>query len=275
MMKKECYYCNKGIKHLQKRGRSMNSRLDKLSYCKALAVIQFLLPLPVILHILKLIAVPTDILIVILGLESFLALLILLFVCMSSQAGHLEQGRKRTQETEGQTAIERRLSHVDLVNAEHSGQEESYRYNTPGASGTRFYSLDVDVDESLPKKVLIVDDSITTLKLLSAFLKKMNIGASMAKSGEEAIEAVQRERYALILMDHMMKGRDGLNTVKEIRRLKDDYYRQVPIVDVLSIGMEQQDIVLDQEYYQAYLIKPIDYEMLAQVMITYGLYSEE
>ncbi|MBR1693550.1 MAG: response regulator [Lachnospiraceae bacterium] len=314
----------------------MNSRTEKLSYCKALLVIQMILPLVVLLNVIGVLSIPVDFIGVILCIECLMAALSLVFVCAAAgksvrddntgkaviseaeaggadrQAGNRMQGDggmaadNRTEhemggisgdgaengsESEKAAESENRLNSAGTGEPEkkgtgkaQSGQEqensaplvgEKYQYSEAGTVGTKFYSKEPELDTTLPKKVLIVDDSITTLKLLSAFLKKMNIEASMAKSGQEAIEAVQRERYALILMDHMMKGRDGLDTVKTIRQLKDEYYRQVPIVDVLPMGMEQYETILNDEYYQAYLTKPIDYELLQQVMITYGLYSEE
>ena len=153
------------------------------------------------------------------------------------------------------------------------GNREAYPYKEAGFERAKFISKNTE-NRADVKKVLIVDDSITHLKLLSAYLKKMNIEACVAKSGKEAFEAVQREKFALILMDHMMKGKNGLDTVKEIRQLNGEYYEKLPIVDVLSVGMEQYQTMNDTGYYQAYLTKPIAYEMLQQVMLTYGVYAE-
>lgn len=155
------------------------------------------------------------------------------------------------------------------------GSVQSYTYHEVNENSSKFVVESSFVREEMPKKVLIVDDSISHLKLMSSFLKKMNIDASMAHSGNEAIAAVQRERFALILMDHMMKGKNGIETVKEIRQLKGDYFKEVPIVDVLSRGMERYEVKVNTEYYQACLTKPIDYELLLQVMMTYGLYQIE
>ena len=150
---------------------------------------------------------------------------------------------------------------------------EVYPYKESGENRAKFISNNADMRSDV-NKVLIVDDSITHLKLLSAYLKKMNIEVCVAKSGKEAIEAVQREKFALILMDHVMKGKNGLDTVKEIRQLKGEYYENIPIVDVLSVGMEQYQDMNNMGYYQAYLTKPIAYELLQQVMLTYGVCAE-
>ena len=252
----------------------MKSREEMLSYCKALLVIQIVLIVVVFLHVtgfLNLSAVNAG---AILGVDCLLAVLSLIFLF---KADNIRQ-KILTDVPVSQNGEGDMIACDKTVDAETEAaakQELGYRYKDADLTGTKFFREEIPLDETLPKKVLIVDDNISTLKLLSAFLRKMNIDASMASSGNEAIEAVQRERYSLILIEHMMKGKDGLDTVKEIRRLKDEYYRNVPIVDVLSVGMEQYEVALDREYYQAYLTKPIDYELLLQVMVTYGLYDEE
>ena len=100
------------------------------------------------------------------------------------------------------------------------------------------------------------------------------MGYVAVTGGKEAIEAVQREKFALILMDHMMKGKTSLDTVKEIRQLNGEYYEKIPIVDVLSVGMEQYQTMYNTGYYQAYLTKPIAYEILQQVMVTFGVCAD-
>ena len=158
--------------------------------------------------------------------------------------------------------------HVGVTEA-----NEAYPYKEAGQNCAKFISENVDTNSDV-NKVLIVDDSITHLKLLSAYIKKMNIESRVAKSGKEAIEAVQREKFALILMDHMMKGKTSLDTVKEIRQLNGEYYEKIPIVDVLSVGMEQYQTMYNTGYYQAYLTKPIAYEILQQVMVTFGVCAD-
>jgi len=252
----------------------MKSRVEKLSYCKALLMIQIVLIVIAFLHVTGFVDIKAVNAGVILGIDCLLAVISLIFMYKATDM-HKEVltdiiGSITAESDPGDS------NNIATAETEATAKKESsYRYKDAGMAGTKFYREETPLDETLPKKVLIVDDNISTLKLLSAFLKKMNIDASMASSGKEAIEAVQRERYALILIDHMMKGKDGLDTVKEIRRLKDGYYRNVPIVDVLSMGMEQYEVALNREYYQAYLTKPIDYELLSQVMMAYGLYNEE
>jgi DNA-binding response OmpR family regulator len=68
-------------------------------------------------------------------------------------------------------------------------------------------------------KILIVDDNESFLESLSASLKDLKIDCVDVKSGREAIEAVKRESFDLILLDVVMDDMDGLDTYRALRRL--------------------------------------------------------
>lgn len=274
---------------------------------KIILVIQFLWPIVGIKDVVGLLPVPAELLFILLTTNMVLA--VAGIVCLHSFQKKVEEEETETQrkvEKELEKAKRREEEWKQLVEKEErtikklqkasrkkqrgkqrGGDEspqkqnlprnegkEAYPYKEAGKNCAKFMTENVD-RKSDSNKVLIVDDSMTNLKLLCAYLKKMNIEACLAKSGKEALEAVHREEFALILMDHMMKGKKGLETVKEIRQLKGEYYQNVPIVDVLSMGMEHYEIMLNNNYYQAYLTKPIDFEMLQQIMIAYGVYAED
>lgn len=199
--------------------------------------------------------------------------ILMLIICMKLLKKETQSEENEQKNDKANSEAEGNMPLKDTEEQFNSNQ--NYMYHEGQENRSKFVVESSPVHREMPKKVLIVDDSISHLKLMSSFLKKMNIDASMAQSGNEAIAAVQREKFALILMDHMMKGKDGIETVKEIRQLNGAYYKEVPIVDVLSRGMERYEVKVNTDYYQACLAKPIEYELLLQVMITYGLYELE
>lgn len=70
------------------------------------------------------------------------------------------------------------------------------------------------------RRVLIVDDNITVLKLLSAILKKSGIGYITAESGKEAIEKIKNyPSIDLILLDVQMPEMDGITVLHFIREI--------------------------------------------------------
>ena len=68
------------------------------------------------------------------------------------------------------------------------------------------------------KRVLVADDSETTLQFVSIALNAMGIQCTQARSGEEAVALARLERFDLILMDVRMPGMGGTQAMKTIRQ---------------------------------------------------------
>ncbi|MBW5422766.1 response regulator [Streptomyces sp. BG9H] len=76
--------------------------------------------------------------------------------------------------------------------------------------------------------ILLVDDMEDNLLALEAVLASLNEPLVRARSGEEAMKALLRGRFALILLDVRMPGMDGFETAANIKRL--DQTKDVPII---------------------------------------------
>ena len=69
--------------------------------------------------------------------------------------------------------------------------------------------------------VLLVDDEVEFLEVLSKRLKKRNIAVTEADSGRAALEAVSTgPDFDVVVLDMKMPEMDGLSTLKELRRLR-------------------------------------------------------
>lgn len=79
-------------------------------------------------------------------------------------------------------------------------------------------------------RALAVDDNDINLKVTAGLLKPYGFIVDTAMSGEEAIRLVDRTKYDLIFMDHMMPGMDGVETTRIIRSHSDVYHKSVPII---------------------------------------------
>ena len=77
-------------------------------------------------------------------------------------------------------------------------------------------------------RILLVDDMDDNLCALEAILRPLDLALVVASSGPEAMKALLREDFALILMDVVMPGMDGYETAARIKRL--DQTRDVPII---------------------------------------------
>jgi len=67
-------------------------------------------------------------------------------------------------------------------------------------------------------RVLVVEDNIVNQRLALSLLKRMGWTASLAGNGFDAIAALERGTFGLVLMDVQMPVMDGLMATKEIRR---------------------------------------------------------
>jgi len=82
-----------------------------------------------------------------------------------------------------------------------------------------------------------------------------------AESGKEGIDTLKRERDVdLILMDVMMPGLDGLDTIRIIRSL--DGYRGVPIVAVTAKAMVGDREKCIEAGANDYIAKPVNVDVL-------------
>lgn len=107
--------------------------------------------------------------------------------------------------------------------------------------------------------VLVVDDTPENILVLTTLLGRMGHTVVQARSGEEALDLFRRHRPDMVLMDVMMPGIDGYETVREMRRSTEEWF---PIIFVTVMG-NSDDIVRGIEAGgDEYLLKPIDFKIL-------------
>ncbi|MGW3910116.1 response regulator [Streptomyces sp. NPDC005070] len=87
-------------------------------------------------------------------------------------------------------------------------------------------SAETTTDEGA--SILLVDDMEDNLLALEAVLRSLNEPLVRARSGEEAVKALMRQRFAVVLLDIRMPGMDGFETAANIKRL--DRTKDVPII---------------------------------------------
>jgi len=133
-----------------------------------------------------------------------------------------------------------------------NGVSDSSSYSESDEPIARFIAPDV--------KVLIVDDINTNLKVAKGLLLPYQMQVDVCKSGTEAIEAVQSERYDLVLMDHRMPEMDGVEATKLIREMgeNDSFYQNLPVVALTANAISGTKEMFLQNGFSDFLSKPID-----------------
>jgi DNA-binding response OmpR family regulator len=105
-----------------------------------------------------------------------------------------------------------------------------------------------------PVKVLVVDDKTDIRLLLCEFLHIEKYQTIQAAHADEAVQLAAAEKPALIFMDVMMPGRDGLSAIEEIRR-KDPV---VGIIVMTAYSTEQRAVRSLQVGADDYMHKPFE-----------------
>lgn len=114
--------------------------------------------------------------------------------------------------------------------------------------------------------VLVVDDNLINRKVVTGFLKKYKFELTEAASGPEAISLVKEKRFDLIFMDHMMPGMDGVEAVDIIRRECGENGAKAVIIALTANAMEGVREKFLTLGFQDYIAKPIDKELLNEVL---------
>lgn len=114
--------------------------------------------------------------------------------------------------------------------------------------------------------VLVVDDNLINRKVVTGFLKKYKFELTEAASGPEAIALVKEKRFDLILMDYMMPGMDGVEAVSIIRGECGENGSRPVIIALTANAMEGVREKFLQLGFQDYIAKPIDKELLNEVL---------
>lgn len=85
-------------------------------------------------------------------------------------------------------------------------------------------------------RVLVADDEPNILISLEYLMKREGYAVSVARDGNEALEAIRRDRPDLVLLDVMMPGRSGFDVCQEVRA--DESLRGVRILMLTAKGRD-------------------------------------
>lgn len=104
--------------------------------------------------------------------------------------------------------------------------------------------------------VLVVDDNPANLAVIQGLLEVRGIDPIVARSGQEAVELVSRERPQLVLMDIHMPDCDGFDALAQIRA--QESLAAIPIVAMTASASESDRARYLEAGFDAFLSKPID-----------------
>ncbi len=125
---------------------------------------------------------------------------------------------------------------------------------------------DAGLAPAAPLHILVAEDSLLNQKLVGRILENEGHSFVMAGNGRLALEAYDRERFDLVLMDVQMPELGGLETTKEIRRREASTRRYTPIVALTASAMKGDREECLEAGMDAYVAKPLEKDVLVELI---------
>jgi DNA-binding NtrC family response regulator len=112
------------------------------------------------------------------------------------------------------------------------------------------------------KKILIVDDNPNMSVLLSDILEIFEYEGSQAEDGEEALEKLSGDEYAMVFTDLRMPKMDGIDLLKAIK----NKHPELPVVVITGYSLgETQNMLLTQRA-DGFLNKPFKVNEIKELL---------
>lgn len=114
-------------------------------------------------------------------------------------------------------------------------------------------------------KVLVVEDYNLNRELIQEMLELFHCEVEIAVDGEEAVNKCKDNRYDLILMDIQMPKMDGIEAMKQIRKLDNDN-KSIPIVALTANALQGDKEKYITEGMNDFISKPLKIAELERVL---------
>jgi len=120
------------------------------------------------------------------------------------------------------------------------------------------------VSRDRSRRILVVDDVETNLRLVQGHLRREGYRVQLASSGEEALLRIEEEQPDLVLLDVIMPGLDGFETCRRIRQ--DASTRHIPVILLTSLNDLDHKVQGQEAGADDFITKPFDRnELLVRV----------
>ncbi len=118
------------------------------------------------------------------------------------------------------------------------------------------------------KKILVIDDDDLVRRSVQGILRLEGYESVCAKDAFEALEKIRNAEFDLIISDIRMPGKNGVEAVREIRKMFNENTRKdIPIIFIT--GYAEVSVELDAEALGEVILKPFDLSRLTMTIREY------
>lgn len=127
-----------------------------------------------------------------------------------------------------------------------------------------------DLTKTIAEKnlhALVAEDHYLSQKVIQSVLSKLNIQATIVNNGKEAFDALQKQKFDIILMDCDMPGLNGFEATRKIRNWEDEnHLQEIPIIALTAHVIEEYKNECLEAGMNDYISKPMDQKELEYII---------
>lgn len=158
---------------------------------------------------------------------------------------------------------------VNLLSGD--GKHEKEANYDPAPAGEQATAQSQPAAPADPRElVLVVEDNPVNQKVAMLQLAELGYSSHTAANGFEALEALERTRYALVLMDCQMPEMDGFEATRMIRQRESLTGYHVPVIAMTAHAMAEDRFRCLSAGMDDYISKPVDRKRLERVLTQYA-----
>ncbi|MCH5268330.1 MAG: DegV family EDD domain-containing protein [Lachnospiraceae bacterium] len=130
---------------------------------------------------------------------------------------------------------------VDFLAGNHQHKDSSYQ----------------QLFEAPEARVLIVDDNSMNGKIAANLLKYTRVQIDIVSSGAECLKKTKEKYYHVILMDYMMPGMNGAETLKALRKQENGLCKFSAVIVLTASSASEAEQIYEENGFDSYMEKPI------------------
>ncbi len=133
----------------------------------------------------------------------------------------------------------------------------------------RVPQLDPTLGKVVPLRILVAEDNLVNQKLIAGLLRRLGYTPQIVGHGQACLEALNRDRYDLVLMDCQMPEMDGYEATGRIRRGEaGEHHRDIRIIALTAAAMAGDRERCLESGMNDYLTKPIQAPEIIRLITT-------